>query len=198
MNSIPSFSYNSAEIWRKRYTPYLCRNRSGMDKKATESQVVMTELVLPNDTNTFGNLMGGRLMYWMDIAAALAAMKHCGTPVVTASVDNISFETPIKLGNVVHIEAKVTRAFNSSMEVHLEVWGEDAIQQYKYKSNEAYYTFVSLDPNGRPRQVNQLVPETEAEKKLFEGALRRRQVRLILGGKMKPEDASELKALFIK
>ena len=169
-----------------------------MDKKASESLVNMTELVLPNDTNTFGNLMGGRLMYWMDIAAALAAMKHCGSPVVTASVDNISFESPIKIGNVVHIEAKVTRAFNSSMEIHMDVWGEDAIQQYKYKSNEAYYTFVSLDPNGKPRPVNKLVPETEKEVKLFDGALRRRQIRLILGGKMKPEEASELKALFIK
>jgi acyl-CoA hydrolase len=169
-----------------------------MDKKAAESLVVMTELVLPNDTNTFGNLMGGRLMYWMDIAAALAAMKHCGAPVVTASVDNISFESPVKLGNVVHIEAKLTRVFKTSMEVHLTVWGEDAIQQYKYKSNEAYYTFVSLDPNGKPRPVNQLVPETESEKKLFDGALRRRQLRLILGGKMKPQDAVELKALFVK
>jgi acyl-CoA hydrolase len=169
-----------------------------MEKKANESLVVMTELVLPNDTNTFGNLMGGRLMYWMDIAAALAAMKHCGAPVVTASVDNISFENPIKLGNVVHIEACLTRSFNSSMEVHLNVWGEDAIQQYRYKSNQAYYTFVALDPNGKPRPVNKLIPETEEEKKLFDGALRRRQLRLILGGKMKPEEAVELKALFIK
>src|SRR6187431_3373250 len=94
-------------------------------KKAADSLVIMTELVLPNDTNTFGNLMGGRLMYWMDIAAALAAMKHCGAPVVTASVDNISFEAPIKIGNVVHIEAKISRAFTTSMEVHLAVWGED-------------------------------------------------------------------------
>jgi acyl-CoA hydrolase len=169
-----------------------------MEKKASESLVVMTELVLPNDTNNFGNLMGGRLMYWMDIAAALAAMKHCAAPVVTASVDNISFETPIKIGNVVHIEAKVTRAFNSSMEVHMNVWGEDAIQQYRYKSNEAYYTFVALDPNNKPSSINSLVPETEEEKKLFEGALRRRQIRLILGGKMKAEDAQELKALFVK
>src|SRR5687767_2209202 len=167
-------------------------------KTAAESYVAMTELVLPNDTNTFGNLMGGRLMYWMDIAAALAAMKHCGAPVVTASVDNISFENPIKLGNVVHIEAKVSRAFNTSMEVHLNVWGEDALHQYRYKSNEAYYTFVALDPNGKPRAVPSMAPETESEKKLFEGALRRRQLRLILGGKMKPGDATELKALFIR
>src|SRR5256885_13054234 len=111
-------------------------------KKPSDSITMMTEIVLPNDTNVFGNLMGGRLMYWMDIAAALAAGKHCNAPVVTASVDNISFENPIKLGNVVHIEAKVTRAFNSSMEVFMKVWGEDHLQQYKYKSNEAYYTFV--------------------------------------------------------
>jgi len=165
-------------------------------KKPAGTLIVMTELVLPNDTNTHGNLMGGRLMYWMDIAAALSAMKHCAVPVVTASVDNISFEAPIKLGNVVHIEAKVSRSFNSSMEVHLRVWGEDAIQQYKYKSNEAYYTFVALNPNGKPRPVPQLIPETEEEKKLFEGALRRRQLRLILGGKLKPKDATELRALF--
>lgn len=167
-------------------------------KKAADSLTIMTELVLPNDTNFFGNLMGGRLMYWMDIAAALAAHKHCNAPVVTASVDNISFENSIKLGNVVHIEAKLTRAFNSSMEVHMKVWGEDLTQQYKYKSNEAYFTFVALDPNGRPRPVPQLEPETEEEKRLFEGALRRRQIRLILGGKMKPNDATELKALFVK
>lgn len=165
-------------------------------RKSAESLIMMTELVLPNDTNTHGNLMGGRLMYWMDIAAALAAMKHCAVPVVTASVDNISFEAPIKLGNVVHIEAKVSRAFNSSMEVHLSVWGEDAILQYKYKSNEAYYTFVALNPNGKPRPVPKLIPETDGEKKLFDGALRRRQLRLILGGKLKPDDATELKALF--
>ncbi|MBC7947213.1 MAG: acyl-CoA thioesterase [Chitinophagaceae bacterium] len=167
-------------------------------KKPADSLTIMTELVLPNDTNLFGNLMGGRLMYWMDIAAALAAHKHCNAPVVTASVDNISFENPIKLGNVVHIEAKITRAFNTSMEVHLKVWGEDLTHQYKYKSNEAYYTFVSLDPNGKPRPVPMLIPDTEEEKKLFEGALRRRQLRLILGGKMKPNDATELKALFVK
>jgi acyl-CoA hydrolase len=167
-------------------------------KKAAESVIIMTELVLPNDTNLFENLMGGRLMYWMDIAAALSAQKHCNSPVVTASVDNISFENSIKLGNVVHIEAKVTRAFNSSMEIHMNVWGEDIIQQYKYKSNEAYYTFVALDPNRKPRLVPQLIAETEDEKKLFDGALRRRQLRLILGGKMKPNDAVELKALFFK
>lgn len=167
-------------------------------RKSSESKTMMTEIVLPNDTNSYGNLMGGRLMYWMDIAAAISAQKHCNAPVVTASVDNISFENPIKLGNTVHIEAKVTRAFNTSMEIHLKVWGEDHIQQYKYKSNEAYYTFVALDASSRPRPVPQLIPETDEERKLFEAALRRRQVRLILGGKMKLDDAAELKALFVK
>ena len=166
-------------------------------KSATESTIIMTELVLPNDTNVHGNLMGGRLMYWMDIAAALAAGKHCNSQVVTASVDNISFESPIKLGNVVHIIAKVSRAFSTSMEVHLKVWGEDHNQQYKYKSNEAYYTFVALDQNRKPKSVPSLIAETEEEKKIFDGALRRRQLRLVLGGKMKPQDAEELRALFI-
>lgn len=167
-------------------------------RKPSDSLVMMTEIVLPNDTNIFGNLMGGRLMYWMDIAAAIAAQKHCHSPVVTASVDNISFENPVKLGNTVHIEAKVTRAFTTSMEIHIKVWGEDMIEQYKYKGNEAYFTFVALDSNRKPKNVPQLKPETEEEKKLFDGALRRRQLRLILGGKLKPDDATELKALFNK
>jgi acyl-CoA hydrolase len=167
-------------------------------KKASESFTVMNELVLPNDTNLFGNLMGGRLMYWMDIAAAMAAGKHCNAPCMTASVDNLSFKNPIKLGNIVHLQAQVTRAFNTSLEIYLKVWGEDTLHQYKYESNEAYFTFVALDPNNRPRAVEPLVPETEDEKRLFDGALRRRQVRLILGGKMKPDDANELKALFTK
>src|SRR5882757_4917493 len=191
-------------IWYNKITAYsiatftFVKIKSMEAKKSVESLIIMTELVLPNDTNVFGNLMGGRLMYWMDIASALAAGKHCNAPVVTASVDNISFENPIKLGNVVHIEARVTRAFNSSMEVYMKVWGEDHTQQYKYKSNEAYNTFVALDPNRRPRPVPELIAETEEEKKIFEGALRRRQLRLILGGKMKPEDAGELKAFFVK
>jgi acyl-CoA hydrolase len=169
-----------------------------MAKTPMNSQVIMTELVLPNDTNVYGNLMGGRLMYWMDIAAALCATKHSKTQVVTASVDNISFESPIELGNAVHIEAKLSRAFSTSMEVHIRVWGESFKTQERYKSNEAYYTFVALDADRKPTKVPELVPESEEEKKLFEGALRRRQLRLILGGKMRPEDADELKALFIQ
>ncbi len=165
-------------------------------KKVSETFSVMNELVLPNDTNTFGNLMGGRLMYWMDIAAAYSAAKHCNSPIVTASVDNISFKNPIKLGHYVRIEAYVTRAFSTSMEIHLKVWGEDTLHQFKYESNEAYFTFVALDPNGNPRTVPQVEPETEEEKHLFDGAMRRRQLRLVLGGKMKANEATELKALF--
>ncbi len=165
-------------------------------KPANASLTTMSELVLPNDTNTLGNLMGGRLMHWMDIAAALASMKHCGCPVVTASADNISFENPVKLGNVVTIEAKVTRAFSTSMEVYIKVQGEDLPTQFKYLSNEAYMTFVALDPNGRPRKVPELIPETEEEMRRFAGALRRRQLRLILSGRMKPKDATELRKLF--
>ena len=177
---------------------YICTNFISMlTKKASDTITIMTELVLPNDTNVFGNLMGGRLMYWMDIAAALSAQRHCNAAVVTASVDNISFENPIRLGNVVHIQAKISRAFNTSMEIYLKVWGEDLKKQHKYKSNEAYYTFVALNTENKPIPVPELIPETEEEKKLFDGALRRRQIRLILGGKMNPNDATELKALFI-
>jgi len=166
-------------------------------KTPQDSFNIMSELVLPNDTNTLGNLMGGRLMYLMDIAAAVSAMKHCNCPVVTASVDNVSFANPIKLGNLLTIEAKVTRSFNTSMEVYLRVWSEDLHAQFKYLSNEAYLTFVALDPNGKPRKVPELIPQTDEERKMFDGALRRRQLRLILGGKMKPEDAGELRALFV-
>ncbi len=169
-----------------------------MKKHPKDSHNVMSELVLPNDTNTLGNLMGGRLMHWMDIAAAVSAMKHCNCPVVTASVDNVSFANPIKLGNLLTIESRVTRAFNSSMEVYLKVWGEDLSAQYRYLSNEAYLTFVALDPNGRPRTVPELEPQTEDEQKMWEGALRRRQIRLVLGGKMKPGEAGELRALFLE
>jgi len=165
-------------------------------KRPQDSLNIMSELVLPNDTNTLGNLMGGRLMHWMDISAAISAMKHCNNPVVTASVDNVSFSKPIQLGNLLTIESKVTRAFNTSMEIFIRVWGEDLKSQVRYLSNEAYLTFVSLDADGKPQPVPGIVPETEEEKKNFEEALRRRQLRLILSGKMKLKDANELQVLF--
>src|SRR6188768_940086 len=118
-----------------------------------DSAVSMTELVLPNDTNTLNNLMGGRLMHWMDIVSAIAAQKHSNRIVVTASVDNISFKNPIRLGNVVTLRAHVTRAFNSSMEVRIDVDAEDVPTGHKFESNSAYFTFVALDASSKPTDV---------------------------------------------
>ena len=165
-------------------------------KNPSHSFTIMNELVLPNDTNTLNNLMGGRLLHWMDIAAAISAQKHCNRIVVTASVDNVSFKQPIKLGDVITIEAKVSRAFNTSVEVRLDVWAENIPSGNRVKFNEAYYTFVAVGQNNETIPVPELVPESEEEKELFAGALRRRQLRLILSGKMKAHDALELKALF--
>jgi acyl-CoA hydrolase len=165
-------------------------------KTTSESYVTMTELVLPNDTNTLNNLMGGKLMHWMDIVSAISAQKHSNRIVVTASVDNVSFEKPILLGNVVTLKAKVTRAFNSSMEVRIEVEGEDIPNGRKFASNTAYFTFVAVDQSGRPIDVPEAIPETAEEKEFFAGALRRRQLRLVLAGRMKPEEATELKSIF--
>ncbi len=157
----------------------------------------MNELVLPNDTNTLGNLMGGRLLHWMDICAAIAAQKHSNHIVVTASVDSVSFKESIRLGDVVTLQAWVTRAFNTSMEVFIEVFAQDIPRGEKIKCNEAYYTFVALDGRQKPAVVPQLEILNDEEKQKFQGALRRRQVRLILAGKMKPEEATELKNLFL-
>jgi acyl-CoA hydrolase len=166
-------------------------------KAASESLAILTEIVFPNDTNTLGNLMGGRLLHWMDIAAAISAHRHCHRIVVTASVNNVSFNQPIKLGEIITLKAQVSRSFSSSMEVFIDVWVEDNIRGKKTKCNEAIYTFVAVDQLGNPINVPPLIPETEEEKQRFEGALRRRQLSLILAGKMKPAEATELKALFI-
>lgn len=165
-------------------------------KTPQQSEVTMTEMVLPNDTNTLNNLMGGRLLHWMDICAAISAQKHSNRIVVTASVDNVSFTEPIRLGNIVTMHARVTRAFNSSMEVYLEVWAEDIPAGVRVSTNRAFYTFVAVDQNGRPIEVPPLLPESKEDEELFVSALRRRQLRLVLAGRMKPADATELKALF--
>ena len=165
-------------------------------RPVSDSFVTMTELVLPNDTNTLTNLMGGRMMHLMDIAAAIAAQKHSNRIVVTASVDNVSFRDPIRLGNVVTLQAQVTRSFSSSMEVHIDVWAEDIPSGTRLKTNEAFFTFVAVDQSGRPIDVPEAVPETTEEIALYDGALRRRQLRLVLAGRMNPTDATELRALF--
>lgn len=165
-------------------------------KFVSESKVIMTELVLPNDTNTLNNLMGGRIMHWMDIASAIAAQKHSGRIVVTASVDNISFGKPIRLGEVVTIEASISRAFSSSMEVHIKVQSENIPENRREDTHSAFFTFVAVDQGGRPIDVPEAIPETDEEKELYAGALRRRQLRLILAKRMDPKDATELKNLF--
>ncbi|MCB0479937.1 MAG: acyl-CoA thioesterase [Flavobacteriales bacterium] len=165
-------------------------------KTASASKTISTKIVLPNDTNVLGNLMGGQLLNWMDVTGGIAAHRHCGRVVVTASVNNVSFNHPIALGDIVTIEAKVSRAFTSSMEVFMDVLVERRSTGEKRKCNEAIYTFVAVDQNGSSIEVPEIIPETELEKLRFESALRRRQLSLILAGKMKPNEANELKALF--
>ncbi len=165
-------------------------------KTCEDSRVTMTELVLPNDTNTLDNLMGGRLMHWMDVVSAIAAQKHSNSIVVTASVDNISFAQPIQLGDVVTLKAFVTRAFSTSMEVYIEVCAENIPAGESEQTNSAFFTFVAVDKKGKPKRVPELTPESDEENELFKGALRRRQLRLVLAKRMKPEDAQELKSIF--
>jgi acyl-CoA hydrolase len=166
-------------------------------KTPKESFSEMTELVLPNDTNTLGNLMGGRLLHWMDIVSAIAASKHSNRVVVTVSVDFVEFKNPIRLGEIVILRARTTRAFTTSMEIQIDVWGQNLQTSEMRESNSAFYTFVAVDQSGSPIPVNQLVPETEEEKELYEGAMRRRELRLVTAGKMKPEEAVHLKKIFL-
>jgi acyl-CoA hydrolase len=165
-------------------------------KKAIETLATSTEIVLPNDANNLGNLFGGRLLQWMDICAGISAHRLCRRVVVTASVNNVSFNIPIKVGSIVTLQAKVSRSFNSSMEVFIDVYVEDAVSGEMQKCNEAIYTFVAVDQNGSPLPVPAVEPESEEETARFNSALRRKQLSLILAGKMKPADATELKALF--
>ena len=166
-------------------------------KIATQStKISMSEIVMPNDTNNLNTLFGGKLMYWMDMAAAICAHKHTNNVVVTASVDNITFKAPIHKGDIVTLNAFITRVFNTSMEIFIEVTAQNSNKKEKIESNTAFFTFVALNQKGKPVKVNEIYPENKNDKKLFDGALRRRQLRLILAGKMKPEDAGELKSIF--
>ena len=165
-------------------------------KTPKESRATLTEIVLPNDTNNLNNLMGGRLLHWMDITAAITANRHAQRTCVTASVNNVSFEHPIPRGSIVTLEANISRSFSSSMEIFIDVWIEDTLSGTKTKCNEAIYTFVAVNDMGKPAKVPQVIPETELEKNRFDGALRRRQLSLILSGKLEANEASELKALF--
>ena len=161
-----------------------------------DSKTIYTDMVLPSETNPIGNMFGGELLARMDRAASIAARRHSRRIVVTASVNHVAFNKMIPLGSVVTVEAKVSRAFSSSMEVYMDVFIEDRESGERSLSNEAIYTFVAVDEMGNPVRVPELVPETEIEKKRFDAALRRKQLSLVLAGKMKPSDATELKALF--
>lgn len=165
-------------------------------RTAFQSKTIVTDLVLPSETNPINNLFGGELLARMDRAASISARRHSRRIVVTASVNHVAFNRSVPLGSVVTIEAKVSRAFNSSMEVYMDVWIEDRESGECVKANEAIYTFVAVDETGRPTKIPELVPETELEKERFDAALRRKQLSLVLAGKMKPSDATELKALF--
>lgn len=156
----------------------------------------MTHLTMPNDTNHLGDLMGGILMQWMDIVSAMAGMRHCNSPVVTAGVDHVSFDQPIPLGSMVILEGRVTRAFTTSIEVYIEVYKEN-LDGERTKCNEAFFTFVSLDRESRkPIETPLVEPKSVREQELHDGALRRRELRLIMAGRMKPGEADHLKALF--
>ncbi|MDT0555531.1 acyl-CoA thioesterase [Patiriisocius hiemis] len=161
-----------------------------------ETRTVITDLVLPSETNPIGNMFGGELLARMDRAASISARRHSRRIVVTASVNHVAFNKMIPLGSVVTVEAHVSRAFKSSMEVYMDVWIEDRESGLRSKANEAIYTFVAVDEMGSPVPVPPLKPETDLEKERFDAALRRKQLSLVLAGKMEPKQATELKALF--
>jgi len=168
-----------------------------MTKAPKESLTVLTDIVLPGETNPLGNLFGGELLARMDRACSIAAQRHSRRIVVTASVNHVAFNKAVPVGSVVTIEAKVSRAFKSSMEIYVDVWIEDRESQERTKVNEGIYTFVAVDRTGTPVVIPKIKPETELEMQRYESALRRKQLSLVLSGKMKPADATELKALFL-
>jgi len=165
-------------------------------KTPEHSRTITTDLVLPSETNHLNNLFGGELLARMDRAASISARRHSRRIVVTASVNHVAFNRAVPVGSVVTVEAKVSRAFKTSMEVFLDVWIEDRESGDRAKANEAIYTFVAVDETGRPIPVPEVLPETALEKDRYEAALRRKQLSLLLAGKIKPSEASELKALF--
>ena len=164
-------------------------------KTPKDSLTILTDSVLPGETNALNNLFGGELLARMDRAASISARRHAEQIVVTSSVNNVSFGKAIPIGTTVTIEAKVSRAFRTSMEVFIVVWVDDDSGK-KTKANEAIYTFVAVDSFGKPTKIDKIHPETEEEKKRYDAALRRKQLSLVLAGKMKAGEATELKALF--
>jgi len=148
-------------------------------KTVRESQVEMVQMVLPTDTNRLGNLLGGRLMQWIDIAAAIASSRHSNRVCVTASVDELNFHHPVVQGEVVLLQASVNRVFKSSLEVGVRVTKEDLLTGKRTYTNTAYLTFVSIDDEGKPVAAPPIRPETKDEKRRFADAARRREQRLL-------------------
>jgi len=173
------------------------KNLNMQARNPSESTTIMTDTVLPSETNPLNNLFGGELLARMDRCASITARRHSRRIVVTASVNHVAFNKAIPLGSIVTIEANISRAFTSSMEVFIDVWVEDRETGSRTKANEAIYTFVAVDDTGKPVAVPPVQPETKLEKERFAAALRRKQLSLVLAGKMKPADATELKALFV-
>lgn len=165
-------------------------------KFPSDSLTTLTDLVLPGETNPLNNLFGGELLARMDRAASITARRHSRRVCVTASVNHVAFNRAIPLGSVVTVESKVSRTFNSSMEIYIDVWIEDRESGIRNKANEGIYTFVAVDETGRPVAVPPVIPQTELEQQRFDAALRRKQLSLVLAGKMQPSEATELKALF--
>lgn len=161
-------------------------------KTISASRCVMTEIVLPNDTNGLGNMMGGRLMYLMDKCAAISAQRHANRVCVTASVDTVEFRTPIREGEILTIEGCVTRVFRSSMEVQLVVTAENALENTHRVCNRAFFTFVAIDDCGRSTPAPQIYPETPTEQVLYNSAAKRREARLYLSRRLRLEDSTYL------
>jgi len=167
-------------------------------KTPSQSEAVLSNLVLPGETNMLNNLFGGELLARMDRISSIAAKRHAESyQVVTASVNHVSFNTPVPLGSILNLKAKVTRAFKSSMEIYVDVWIDDPVSHELIKTNNGIYTFVAVDKNNKHIEVPELKPETEEEIERYHAALRRKQLSLILANKMEPKDAHELKALFM-
>ena len=152
--------------------------RATKQRNVRDSQVIMTQLVVPNDTNQLGNLLGGRLMEWMDIAGAIAAQRHSNRVCVTAGVDNLVFHQPIRLGEVVTLCASVNRAFGTSMEVGVHVVAENQLTGDRKVANTAYLTFVAVDDRLAPVKVPAIAPQSAVEKRRYKEALDRRNQRL--------------------
>jgi acyl-CoA hydrolase len=147
-------------------------------KPVSASRTEMTEVVLPQDANVFGNILGGRVMHLVDIAAAITAHRHCRSMAVTASVDHIDFRNPIRVGEVIMLKASLNRAFHTSMEIGVKVFSEDILTGERKHTTSAYVTFVALDENYRPKAVPPVICKTPEDRRRYREALVRRKYRL--------------------